>query len=133
MVENAKINFSISPYCTLLFSRKENLKCSEVALLVVLFNDVGGSIVMCEAISIEILPTLQWSFTCIYLLKSDHENTQTRCKVYSNLSILLQLFTFVLLVTFINLEQLSNPTLVLLFKLKTVNDGWKCIVNFLSK
>ena len=32
VVENARINFSISPYCTLLFSRKENFKFFEVAL-----------------------------------------------------------------------------------------------------
>ena len=40
LVENAKINFSVSLYCTLLFSRKENLKFFEVALAVVLCNDV---------------------------------------------------------------------------------------------
>ena len=37
-VENARINFSISPYCTLLFSRKENFKFLEVALSAVLCN-----------------------------------------------------------------------------------------------
>ena len=45
MVENAKINFSVSPYRTLLFSRKENLKLFEVALAVVICNRVIGSIV----------------------------------------------------------------------------------------
>ena len=44
VVENARINFSVSPYRTLLFSRKENLKFFEVALAVVLCNDVVGSI-----------------------------------------------------------------------------------------
>ena len=44
VVENAKINFSISPYCTLWFSRKQNFKSFEVALAVVLCNDVVGSI-----------------------------------------------------------------------------------------
>ena len=38
MVENAKISFSISLYCTLLFSRKENLKYFKVALATVLRN-----------------------------------------------------------------------------------------------
>ena len=38
VVENARINFSISPYCTLLFSRKENFKFLEVALSAVLCN-----------------------------------------------------------------------------------------------
>ena len=44
MVENARINFSVSPYRTLLFSREENLKCFEVALAVVIFNDLVDSI-----------------------------------------------------------------------------------------
>ena len=44
VVENARINFSVSPYRTLWFSRKENLKFFEVALAVVLCNDVVGSI-----------------------------------------------------------------------------------------
>ena len=44
VVENARINFSVCPYHTLLFSRKENLKPFEVALAVVLCNDVVGSI-----------------------------------------------------------------------------------------
>ena len=42
----------------------------------------------------------------------------TRCKVCSNLSSVLQQLTYVLVVTFINLEHLSCPTLVLLFKLR---------------
>ena len=44
VVENAKINFSISPYCTLLFSRKENFKLLEVALSAVLCNGAVGYI-----------------------------------------------------------------------------------------
>ena len=36
MVEKKAINFSVSPYCTLLFSRKENIKLSEVAFSEVL-------------------------------------------------------------------------------------------------
>ena len=44
VVENARINFSVSSYRTLLFSRKENLKFFEVALAVVLYNDVVGII-----------------------------------------------------------------------------------------
>ena len=40
VVENAKINFSVGPYLTLWFSRKKNLKFFEVALEVVLCNDV---------------------------------------------------------------------------------------------
>ena len=44
VVENAKINFSVSPHRTLMFSRKENLNFFEVALAVVLCNKVVGSI-----------------------------------------------------------------------------------------
>ena len=44
VVENTRIYFSVSPYRTLRFSRKENLKFFEVALAVVLCNDVVGSI-----------------------------------------------------------------------------------------
>ena len=44
VVENARMIFSVSPYRTLWFSRKENLKFFEVALAVVLCNDVVGSI-----------------------------------------------------------------------------------------
>ena len=46
VVENARINFSVSPYRTLLFSRKQNLKFFEVALAVVFCNDVVGSIMI---------------------------------------------------------------------------------------
>ena len=44
VAENAKIIFSVSPYRTLLFSRKENLTFFEVVLAVVLCNEVVGSI-----------------------------------------------------------------------------------------
>ena len=53
VVENARINFSISPYCTLLFSTKENFKFLEVALSAVLCNDAVGCIMNVEDISIE--------------------------------------------------------------------------------
>ena len=64
VVENARINFSISPYCTLLFSRKENFKFSEVALSSVLIMAQLAAFWMCEDISIEILPIPHWTFTC---------------------------------------------------------------------
>ena len=37
-----KIKFSVSPYCILLFSRKENFKFLEVALSAVLCNGAVG-------------------------------------------------------------------------------------------
>ena len=45
VVENARINFSISPYCNLLFSRKENFKFLEAALSAVPCNGVFGWII----------------------------------------------------------------------------------------
>ena len=51
VVENARINFSISPYCTMLFSRKENFL--EVTSSAVLYNSTVGSLKMFENISIE--------------------------------------------------------------------------------
>ena len=44
MVENARINFSISPYDTLLFSRKEKFKIFKVSLPAVLCYSVVGYI-----------------------------------------------------------------------------------------
>ena len=44
VVENARIKFSISPYCTVLFSRKENFKFFEVALPAALSNCAFGCI-----------------------------------------------------------------------------------------
>ena len=38
ILEKNRINFSVSPYCTLLFSRKENIKFSEVVLVTVHWN-----------------------------------------------------------------------------------------------
>ena len=112
-VENARINFSVSPYRTLWLARKENLKIFEVTLAVVLCNDVVGSIM-------NMWGYLHWNtantIPDIYLLfvkQNCHKNTQTRCKVCSNLSSVLQQLTFVLIVIFINLEHLF----ILLFKL----------------
>ena len=42
VVENARVNFSISPYCTLPFSRKENFNLFELALATVLCSSVVG-------------------------------------------------------------------------------------------
>ena len=44
VVENARINFSISPSCTLLLSRKEYFKFLEIALSAVLCNGPVGCI-----------------------------------------------------------------------------------------
>ena len=44
VVQNARINFWISPHCTLLFSRKGNFKFFEVSLPAVLCNSAVGCI-----------------------------------------------------------------------------------------
>ena len=97
VVENTRINFSISHYCTLLFSRKESFKFFEVALPAILCY--GAVACMYEDISIEILPIPLWTFTCFS--KNGHKSTKTRCKVCSNLTSVLQQLTFVLPVPFL--------------------------------
>ena len=68
VVENTRIIFSINPYCTMLFSRKEN------------FN-FFAALWMCEDISFEILPIPHCTFS-----KTANKSTQTRYKVCSNLT-----------------------------------------------
>ena len=60
-VENARINFSISPYYTMLFSRKENFKFLEVALSAVLCNGAVGCIMNVWGYQ-HWIP--HWIFTC---------------------------------------------------------------------
>ena len=64
--ENARINFSIRTYCTLLLSRKENFKFFEVALSAVLAMAQWAALWICEDITIEILPIPHWKFTCSF-------------------------------------------------------------------
>ena len=116
MVENARIYFSGSLYCTLLFSRTENFKFFKAALSAVLCNGADGCIMNMWGYQHwnTVITTLD-----IYLfLSNSHKSTQARCKICSNLTSVLQQLTFVLLTfCFINLEHLSHPTLVLLFTL----------------
>ena len=110
VVENARMNFSISFYCTCYFWEKK-------------IQIFGSSFISCS---------LQWCgwlhYECvrisalnttldIYLLfENGHKSTQTRCKVCSNLTKCNATINFRLTsVFFINLEHLSHPTLVLLF------------------
>ena len=114
LAENARINFSISPYCTLLLSQKENFKIFEVALSTVLCNGSVGCIM-------NVWGYQHWNTTNtaldIYLLfENDHNITQIMCKVCSNLTKCTTAIDFCLTsVFFINLEHLSRPTLVLRF------------------
>ena len=118
VVENARINFSISPYCTLLctllFSRKENFKFFEVAMPAVLSNSVLGCIM--NVWGYQHWNTANTTQDVYLLFQNDHKSTQTRCKVCSNLTKCTTTIDFRLTsVFFINLEHLSHPTLVLLF------------------
>ena len=114
VVENAKMSFSISPCCTLLFSRKENFKFLEVALSVVLCNGSAGCII--NVWGYQHWNTANMTLDIYFLFENCHKITQTRCKVCSNLTkcpttIGFRLISFF----FINLEHLPHPTIVLLF------------------
>ena len=99
VVENARINFSISPYCTLLFSRKENFKFFEVALSAVLCNGAVGCIM--NVWGYQHWNTANTTLDIYLLFENGHKSTQTRCKVCSNLTSVLQQLTFVLLLSFL--------------------------------
>ena len=114
VVENARINISISPYSTLLFSRKENFKFFKVALSAVLCNDPVGCIM--NMWGYQHWNTANTTLNIYLLFENCHKSTQTRCKVCSNLTKCTTAIDFRLTsVFFINLEHLSHPTLVLLF------------------
>ena len=114
VVENARINFSISPYCTLLFSRKENFKFFEVALSAVLCNGAVGCIM--NVWGYQHWNTANTTLDIYLLFENGHKSTQTRCKVCSNLTKCTTTIYFRLTsVFFINLEHLSHLALVLLF------------------
>ena len=61
VVENARTNFSISPYCILLFSRQENVKFLEVDLSAVLCKGAVGCIMSVWRYH-HWIP--HWTFTC---------------------------------------------------------------------
>ena len=84
VVENARVNFSVSPYCTLLFSRKENFKFFEVALSVVLCNGAGGCIM--NVWGYQHWNTANTTLNIYLLFENGHKSTQTKCKVCSNLA-----------------------------------------------
>ena len=114
VVENARINFSISLYCTLLLSRKENFIFFEVALSTVLCNGAAGCIM--NVWWYQDWNTANTTLDIYLLLENGHKSTQTSCKVCSNLTKCTTTIDFCLTsVFFINLEHLSHPTLVLLF------------------
>ena len=82
VVENARINFSISPSCTLLFSRRENFKFLEVALSAVLCNDPVGYIM--NVWGYQHWNTANTTLDIFLLFENGLKSTQTRCKFCSN-------------------------------------------------
>ena len=111
VVENARINFAMSPYCSLLFSRKEIFWSSFVGCSL-----QWRSWLHCECVRISALKFCQYQAGHLLAFKNGHKSTQTRCKVCSDLTMCTATIDFHLTsVFFINLEYLSHPTLVLLF------------------
>ena len=84
VVENARINFSISPYCILFFCRKKNMKLFEVALSTVLCNGAVGCII--NVWGYQHWNTANTTLNIYLLFKNGHERTQTSSKVCSNLT-----------------------------------------------
>ena len=70
VVENAKINFSISPYCTLLFSRQEKFKFLEVALPAVLCNGTVGDTVCWDLTKCTI--TIGFRLSSVFFINLEH-------------------------------------------------------------
>ena len=98
VVENARINFWISLHCTLLFSKKENFKFF-IALSAALCNGAVGYIM--NVWRYQHWNTANTTLDIYLLFENGHKSTQTRCKVCSNLTSVLQQLTFVLLLSFL--------------------------------
>ena len=110
VVENATINFSISSYCTLLFSRKENFAIRKESC-----SWQWYSWLHYECMRISALKYWQYELDIYLLFENSHKSTQIRCKGCSNLTKCTTAIDFrITSVFFINLEHLSNSTLVLL-------------------
>ena len=84
VIENARINFSISPYCTLSFSRTENFIFFEVVLSAVLWNGPVGCIM--NVWGYQHWNTANTTLDIHLLFENGHKSTQTRCKGCSNLT-----------------------------------------------
>ena len=84
---------------SLLFSRKENFKLFEIALPAVLYNCAVGCIM--NLWRYQHWNTANTTLDIYLLFENGHKSTQTRCKVCSNLTSVLQQLTFVLLVSFL--------------------------------
>ena len=78
-----KFYFSVSPSCTLFFFNKENIKFSEVALVVVHCNCLIGCIMNVRAYR----PWNNANTTAdtYFLVENGNKNTETKCKVFIKL------------------------------------------------
>ena len=98
-VENARINFSISPYCTLMFSRKEHFKFFEAASPAVFCNDTVSCIMNVRGY--QHWNTANTTLNIYLLFENGHKSAQTKWKVCSHLTSVPQQLTFFLLVSFL--------------------------------
>ena len=134
IVEKKRINFSGSRYCTLLFSRKENIKLSEVALIVVHCITISwmAALRLREDINFEILSIIQPIFTCLTRRPIKHWNKKQslfKLIIKCTRTVDCHLASFF----FINLEHLHTLSCVTILTLNRQMLAEKCFVNALSK
>ena len=99
IVENARINLSISPYCTLLFSRKENFKFFEVALSAILCHRTVGCLM--NVWEYQYWNTANTTLGIYLLLENENKTLKQGVKFVQTWQSILQQLTFVLLVSFL--------------------------------
>ena len=86
----------------------------------------------CEGLCLEVLSKPQQIFT--YFSKNRYKNTQTGCKVFSNLTNVLQQLTFIVLVSFLLTLNIIHTLLQRYYlNFEKVNVDWKSVLNFLSE
>ena len=95
VVGNVRIIFSISRYCTLLFSRKENFKCLEVVLSAVLCNGPVGCIM--NVWGYQHWNTANTTLDIYLLLGNDHKSTQASCSNLTKCTTTIELLVSFLL------------------------------------
>ena len=110
MVEKKKLNFSVSP--VVFQKRKYQFFCRSFGSCPLQLPDQ----LHCDYVRISVLKCYQYCSGYI-LVENGNLNTETKCKVCSNLlaSIREQLSVFLLVFFKKNFEHLSHPILVLLF------------------
>ena len=99
VVEHARLNLSISPYCTLLFSRKENFKFFEVALSAILCHRTVGCLM--NVWEYQYWNTANTTLGIYLLLENENKTLKQGVKFVQTWQSILQQLTFVLLVSFL--------------------------------